>query len=153
MTKKFDYSLFIRWTGNEGAGTSSYESYSRAFDVSGKNKPILKGSADPVFLGDASLYNPEELLVAALSSCHMLSYLHLCAKARIVVVQYEDYATGIMLLDGGKGKFSEVTLNPHILIEDVKQTEQAKKLHEEAHHNCFIANSVNFPVNVQPKFV
>ena len=145
------YQIALQWTGNNGSGTDNYRAYSRAYEIEVPGKPIIHGSSDPAFRGDTKKYNPEELLVASLSSCHMLWYLHLCSDAGIVVTNYRDLATGKMCQtqDGG-GKFTEVILKPEIIVVANSNVEQAKTLHEEAHKLCFIANSVNFPVICQP---
>lgn len=135
------------WTGNKGEGTSSYRSYDRSYTISMSGKADLNGSADAMFRGDATKYNPEELLVAALSSCHLLSYLHLCAVNEIVVTAYEDDATGILAEDKDRGGFfTEVVLNITMIITDLTKKRKAEELHHDANKLCFIANSVNFPV-------
>lgn len=151
MPKLHNYSLTVRWTGNLGPGTASYRAYTRDHEVAAEGKPVLAGSSDPAFRGDPTRYSPEELLVASLSACHMLWYLHLCADAGIVVMAYEDAAQGTMeeTADGG-GRFTAVTLRPRIVLADGTRRPEADALHERAHGLCFIANSVNFPVNVEP---
>src|SRR5580704_19047056 len=145
MPREHTYSVSLVWTGNTGKGTVDYRSYARDHEIYAPGKPPIYGSADPKFRGDAARYNPEELLVSALSTCHMLWYLHLCADAGIVVVSYEDRAEGIMEEPSdGAGRFVRVTLRPHVRI--VGSVEQAEALHQRAHELCFIANSVNFPV-------
>jgi len=147
MGKAHQYALHLVWTGNKGEGTSTYRSYHRSYTISVKNKPDFFGSSDPMFRGDASKYNPEDLLVMALSSCHVLSYLHLCADNGIVVTSYEDDATGIMTEDAVRGGFfTEVTLNITVKITDASKKDLAVKLHDDANKLCFVANSVNFPV-------
>src|SRR6476659_2001253 len=120
MDHPHHYAITVTWTGNLGTGSSHYRAYARDHQISaeGKRAPVL-GSADPVFRGDPSRYNPEELLVASLSSCHMLAYLHLCADAGIVVTAYHDAATGTLVEqnDGG-GEFTAVMLRPHVTITD-----------------------------------
>lgn len=150
MSKEHIYQTNLVWTGNTGDGTRSYKGYSRAHEISIEGKPVIVGSSDPVYRGDASRYNPEELLVAALSACHMLYYLHLCADAGIVVTDYRDAATGKMIetADGG-GHFTEVILNPRVLIAKDSSANEANELHARAHKLCFIANSVNFPVRAK----
>ncbi len=111
------YEVNVRWTGNAGEGTSSYRSYSRDHDVSVAGKATLAGSSDPAFRGDSERWNPEELLVAALSQCHMLAYLHACAVNAVVVTAYEDQAEGSMKMSGNSGAFSEVTLHPRVTVE------------------------------------
>lgn len=147
MGKAHRYAMRLVWTGNKGEGTSTYRSYDRSYTISVKNKPDFLGSSDAMFRGDASKYNPEDLLVMALSSCHLLSYLHLCAVNGIVVTSYEDDAVGVMTEDAIRGGFfSEVTLNITVKITDDAKKELAMKLHHDANKLCFIANSVNFPV-------
>jgi organic hydroperoxide reductase OsmC/OhrA len=136
----------LRWTGAAGGPTTSYKAYSREYVVDVNGKPALRGSADPHFLGDAALHNPEDLLVASLSACHLLSYLAECARAGIEVATYEDDARGEMTLIDGTIRFREVVLRPMVAIADAARVEQATALHERAHAVCFIANSVNFPV-------
>jgi organic hydroperoxide reductase OsmC/OhrA len=152
MAKPHTYEVRTRWTGNLGSGTSDYRAYSRQHEVAGagKSAPIL-GSADPVFRGDGTRYNPEELLVASISTCHLLWYLHLCANAGIVVVDYVDAAQGTMVeAEDGGGHFTEVVLRPTVSITRAEQLERALALHEEAHRLCFVANSLNFPVKHLP---
>jgi organic hydroperoxide reductase OsmC/OhrA len=148
------YSTDVVWTGNRGSGTSSYRAYDRAHEIRSPGKAALFCSSDPKFLGDRGLYNPEELLVASLSSCHMLWYLHLAADNGIVVVDYRDAATGTMVetADGG-GKFAEVTLHPTVTARAPVDEALAARLHDRAHDLCFIANSVAFPVGCEPRLV
>lgn len=147
MHPDHNYKLTLKWTGNKGTGTSSYRAYDRSHLISVDNKVEIKGSSDPVFHGDKTLHNPEDLLLASLSACHMMSYLHVCVKNGIVVTDYTDNATGIMKVnDDGSGNFVEVTLNPVVKITDKTLVEKANELHKEANKLCFIANSVNFPV-------
>ena len=147
MQKTHHYSLIMKWTGNRGEGTKNYRSYERAHVIYADGKPEIPGSSDPAFRGDKTRYNPEEMLVASLSSCHMLWYLHLCAVNGITVVDYVDQATGTMIeTDNGGGRFSEVILRPVITILEQDKMELAESLHREANALCFIANSCNFPV-------
>src|SRR4051812_35567192 len=113
MQKKHQYTTTLKWTGNKGEGTASYTAYERSYSWLADNKLVIEGSADPAFRGDPGKYNPEELLVSALSSCHMLWYLHLCAEKKVIVLEYEDRASGTMVesADGG-GQFTEVVLRP-----------------------------------------
>lgn len=148
--KIHQYNTALTWTGNKGEGTSSYRAYDRAFTVAIAGKPDLLGSSDTAFLGDASRYNPEEMLVMSLSSCHMLWYLHLCADAGVVVIDYQDHAVGYMQQNAdGSGQFTKVILNPKVKVTDSSMEEQASKLHEKAHEMCFIARSCNFPVIIE----
>lgn len=147
------YRTHLKWTG-AAAGFADYDSYDRTHQIAAPGKPALTASSDPAFLGLPELWNPEDMLVAALSSCHMLSYLACCARARIVVTAYEDRATGTMIEDGkGGGRFTEVILRPVVTIIDPAKLEHATRLHGTAHKVCFIANSVNFPVLHQPELV
>jgi organic hydroperoxide reductase OsmC/OhrA len=137
----------VRWTGDRGGGTSSYTGYDRAHTVVAPGKPVIRASSDPAFRGDPEAWNPEELLVASLSACHLLWYLHLCAVNQIVVTGYEDQPRGVMLEDdGGGGRFIRVTLRPAVTVATAGMLEAARDLHAEAHERCFIANSVTFPV-------
>lgn len=140
------YAARLRWTGAAHGATTSYETYSREYVLEFDGKPSLRGSAETHFRGDAALHNPEDLLVAALSSCHLLSYLAECARAGLAVVAYEDDARGEMTLIDGTMRFRDVTLHPQVTIADPARIEEAHALHERAHALCFIANSVNFPV-------
>lgn len=151
MEKQHHYHATITWTGNQGSGTSSYRAYSRDHEISAPGKPAILASSDPAFHGDPARYNPEDLLVASLSECHMLWYLSLCARNRIIVLDYRDDASGTMEqnADGG-GQFTEVTLRPVITVSAESDIEVAKHLHHEAHEKCFIARSVNFPVKCEP---
>ena len=152
--KQHHYEVQISWTGNLGQGTSGYRAYGRNHEISAAGKPVLHGSSDPAFRGDPSRYNPEDLLVAALSACHMLSYLHLCAVNDLVVTAYVDRASGVMEeRPDGSGVFIEVTLRPEVTVSVESDTAKALSLHEEAHHLCFIANSVNFPVRHDARII
>jgi organic hydroperoxide reductase OsmC/OhrA len=140
------------WTGNQGQGTSGYRAYARDHEVTADSRPAIPGSSDRAFRGNAQRWDPERLLVAALSQCHMLSYLHACADAGVVVVDYVDQAEGEMqqTLDGG-GHFTEVTLRPNVTVSDESMTVIARELHDRAHKLCFIASSLTFPVRHEPK--
>ena len=151
MNGEHNYNLRVEWTGNRGEGTSNYKVYERSYTIIVDNKPDILGSADPAFRGDKTKHNPEDFLVAALSSCHMLSYLHLCAVSGVIVTDYIDNATGIMIDTlNGSGHFSEVTLHPIVTVAESSMTEKANELHKKANELCFIANSVNFPVHHKP---
>ncbi len=137
-----------KWTGNLGTGTSSYEAYSRNFEVTTPGKLGILGSADPLFRGEVERINPEDFLLNALSSCHMLWYFHLCADNGITVLNYSDEFEGVMEFgDGMKGGFTSVTLHPLVEIAEKHLIGKAMELHHLAHQKCFIANSVNFPVH------
>lgn len=145
------YRLTVEWTGNRGSGTSGYRDFDRAHDIRATGKPVIEASADPAFRGQHERWNPEELLVASLSECHMLWYLHLAAASGIVVTGYLDEPVGTMVMDGPSGTFSEVVLHPKVTLADQSLAEKATALHADAHAHCFIARSVNFPVRHQPQ--
>ena len=154
MTERHHYEVSVTWTGNRGTGTSDYRAYSRNYEVAADGKAAIAGSSDPAFRGDVERWNPEELLLASLSSCHQLWYLHLCADAGLVVTAYRDEAHGVMRTEGsvGGGYFTEVTLRPTVTFATAADLALAKELHREAHKRCFIASSVNFPVRCEPSF-
>ncbi len=150
--KSHHYNITLNWTGNQGKGTQGYTTYSRDHELiaAGKTSPIL-GSSDPAFRGDKTKYNPEDLFLSALASCHMLWYLHLCSQNNIVVTKYTDKAQGVMEeQNNGSGKFTLVTLYPEVTITSTANLEKAKALHEEANKMCFIANSCNFKIAHKP---
>lgn len=150
MGKEHLYQLEIQWTGNVGHGTKDYRSYERSYTVSAEHKVLLEGSSDPTFRGDPTKYNPEELLLASLSSCHMLWYLHFCAESQIIVLDYKDRAKGVMIENkNGSGLFKEVILQPIVIVANESMIQTAQALHKKANQYCFIANSVNFKVNHQ----
>lgn len=145
------YAVRVTWTGNQGTGTSSYRDYSRDHDVSADGPPTITASSDPAFRGDQARWNPEQELTAALSQCHMLWYLHLCAVAGVVVLAYSDQASGTMEeAADGSGRFTEVVLRPRVVVAARDMTDAARRLHADASAKCFIANSVNFPVKHEP---
>lgn len=152
MAKEHRYETVLNWTGNRGEGTASYRGYDRDHDLAAAGKPPIPGSSDPAFRGDPARWNPEELLVASLSACHQLWYLHLCATAGIVVTAYEDRAEGVMVEEAnGAGQFSTVVLRPLVTVAPGSDTDKALTLHHEAHAMCFIARSVNFAVTHEPR--
>lgn len=149
--KKHNYKTTVKWTGNQGNGTSNYKAFERSHNVCVSGKPDILASSDSAFRGDSTKYNPEELLVASLSSCHMLWYLHLCSVSGVIVTDYTDNATGVMVeSSNGSGHFSEVVLNPIVTITKDSSMSKANELHQKASSFCFIANSVNFKVKYQP---
>ncbi len=155
MAREHNYSATVTWTGNSGQGTAGYKSYTRDHDIACPDKPVIRGSADPAYRGDAGRHNPEDMLVAALSACHMLWYLHLCSAAGVVVTAYEDAADGVMQTHppGGEGEFTRVTLRPRVTITPESDAETAARLHAQASANCFVARSVNFPVHHDPEIL
>lgn len=151
MARDHHYALDVLWTGNAGTGTSGYRDYSREQLIVVDGKPTLSASADPAFFGDPALHNPEELLLAALSTCHLLSYLALAARAGVTVTSYRDHATATMAENGwGGGRFTRVVLHPEVVVADPATIERATTLHHDANQACFVAASVNFPVDHEP---
>lgn len=151
LVPNHNYGLTVNWTGNRGEGTSGASCYDRDHVVSAPGKPDLAASSDPSFRGDAERWNPEELLVASLSSCHMLWYLGLAAASGVTVTGYIDSPTGVMTEQSdGSGQFVEVTLAPVVSVADPSMVARAEKLHASASSKCFIARSVNFPVRHTP---
>lgn len=145
------YTVTIEWTGNRGTGTSGYRAYGRDHTIHAEGKPDIPGSSDSAFLGDAARWNPEDLLLASASACHKLWYLHLCADAGIRVEQYRDEAHGTMIDSPQGGHFTQIVLRPHVTIAAGGDAALAEKLHHDAHAQCYIANSVNFPITCEPR--
>lgn len=151
MNRQHHYKTVVTWTGNKGEGTVRYTGYDRDHVISIPGKPDLLGTSDPAFRGDPSRHSPEDLLVAALSGCHMLWYLHLCTTHGVVVTAYRDEASGIMDENSdGSGQFREVVLRPVVTVQHESMIEKAQALHKEANKMCFIARSVKFPVLHEP---
>jgi organic hydroperoxide reductase OsmC/OhrA len=151
MNGEHTYRLRAQWTGDRGTGTSGYRDYDRSVTIDVEGKPPLLASADVPFRGDPERWNPEDLLLASLSECHLLSYLYACVKVGVVVVGYEDDATATLVEDGkGGGAFTEVTLRPRVTVSEASMTDAAAAAHAQAREWCFIANSVNFPVRHEP---
>lgn len=151
-TRRHQYRILNQWSGNLGTGTSAYNAYSRNHELNGagKSDPI-RGSSDPLFRGDPTRYNPEELLLGALSACHMLWVLHLCADAGIAIAEYVDEATGEMVEHpDGSGEFIRAVLHPHMVITDAARIAEATAIHDRAHRVCCLARSMNFPVGHEP---
>lgn len=149
-----NYAVTIRWTGQRDVGTRSYESYGREHVIQVAGKPDLLGSSEPAYRGDASRHNPEELFVAALSSCHMLWFLHLASRAGVVVRGYVDGAVGTLALaSDGSGRFERVRLRPRLLLEAPAEPETIAAIHQEAHAKCFIAQSVNCEIVIEETHV
>ena len=150
MAKEHHYTVTVEWTGNRGTGTSGYRAYGREHVITAEGKPPIAGSSDPAFRGDAGRWNPEELLLASLSACHKLWYLHLCADAGIAVSAYRDEAAGTMVEDAdGGGRFSRVVLRPLVTVRAGDDADLALRLHHDAHAKCYVGNSVNFPVEIE----
>ena len=153
MTHQHRYRVDVEWTGNRGSGTDGYRNYGRDHVIRIGGKPPIDGSSDSTFRGDASRHNPEDMLVTALSTCHMLSYLHMATFAGVVVTIYRDAAEGTMVTEGDGGRFVDVVLHPVVTITAASDPARAEAAHEAAHHACFIANSVNFPVRCEPRII
>ena len=154
MSKIHEFPTHITWTGNRGTGTSAYRAYDRTWDMKAEGKEIIQCSNDPMLGGDSSKYNPEDMLIASLASCHMLWYLHLCSDAGVTVLMYEDNPVGVGESEpSGKGRFIEAILRPKITISAESDEEKAVAIHDEIHNYCFIARSVNFPVRFEVKIV
>lgn len=150
--KEHSYKVKVNWTGNLGEGTSAYNSYKRTHTIEVENKVAIQGSSMPQYRGDADLHNPEDLLLASVSSCHMLWYLHLCATAGVIVVDYEDNAEGIMVEEpDGSGRFTSIILKPVVTVAQPSMVEKALELHKDANRLCFIANSLNFKIGHLPE--
>ncbi len=151
--KQHHYQAKIEWTGNLGSGTSGYRDYERSHRVMVNGKPVIEASSDPAFRGDQDKYNPEELFVVSVSSCHMLWVLHLCTTEGIIVEKYIDEPEGIMVEEeNGSGRFKEVTLNICITVSEERMGTKLDSIHHRANTMCFIANSVNFPVKHNVRF-
>ncbi|KQR92331.1 MAG: OsmC family protein [Microbacterium ginsengisoli] len=147
MIGEHTYRVRATWDGNRGAGTTGYRDYDRAVTLAIDGKPDLAASSDKPFRGDPTRWNPEDLLLAALSECHLLSYLHACVTVGVVVTSYEDDAHGVMREDGrGGGAFVDVVLRPRVTVADASMVAAAEAAHAQANEWCFIANSVAFPV-------
>lgn len=152
-THDHSYRATLEWQGNTGTGTQRYDGYGRAFQARIDGKPVIEGSADAAFRGDPARHNPEDLLLVAVASCHMLSFLALCARRRVDVVAYADEAEGTMTTQADSaGRFTGVLLHPRVRLADATQEPLALELHEQAHRLCFIANSCNFPIELRPVF-
>ena len=150
MTQKIEYAVALAWDGTPD-GTVNVREYTRDHIVTAGEKPPLQGSADQIFRGDKNRWNPEEMLVASMAQCHMLWYLHLAARAGITVMSYHDHPTGTLLMEpDGSGRFTDITLHPSVIVAEIDQIGPAAELHDKAHRLCFVANSVNFQVHIEP---
>jgi organic hydroperoxide reductase OsmC/OhrA len=152
--KLHEYKSTLTWIGNRGTGTSEYKGYDRDHNIQIEGKEIIHASSDPSFRGNKSRYNPEEMLVMSVSSCHMLWYLHIACVNSVVVTAYVDNAFGTMEEnEDGSGQFKEITLRPRVTVLEKSMIEKANALHHEANKMCFIARSVNFPIHHLPEAV
>jgi organic hydroperoxide reductase OsmC/OhrA len=151
MNTNHTYKVAINWEGNRGCGTSKYDEYDRTHTMQAEGKQLIKCSSDAPFRGDVQFYNPEDMLVASISACHMLWYLHLCADAGVIVLAYTDNAAGTLtIVPNGISKFTEVILHPMIVVQSESMIHKAIELHQLAHQKCFIANSCNFEIKHLP---
>jgi len=151
--KEHRYRPVITWTGNTGEGTASYKAYERAHLISAPGKADIAGSSDKTFRGDAACWNPEEMLVASASTCHMLWYLHLCAVNGVVVLDYRDEPEGLMIEQAdGSGAFARIVLRPRIKLAAASSEDKARALHHDAHSTCFVANSLKCEIATEPMF-
>jgi organic hydroperoxide reductase OsmC/OhrA len=153
MSHEHHFACHLTWTGASKGPTRRYDAYDRTYQIDVEGKPALVGSAAPPFRGNGALHNPEDWLVAALSACHCLSYLAIAARAELVVVAYEDRATGTMAMIDRRIRFREVILRPRVHVAPGSDLELARSFHHDAHEQCFIANSVNFPVRNEPEIL
>lgn len=153
MAKEHEYTCQVQWTGNRGDGTKTYRGYDRTWDIATPGKPVIHCSNDPLLGGDPGLPNPEDLLISSLSACHMLWYLHLASREKIVVQSYTDTPIGIGESEpSGAGRFLRAILRPSIVLSDIGDRDRADALHHEIHQYCFIARSVNFPVRYEASY-
>jgi organic hydroperoxide reductase OsmC/OhrA len=151
--KQHRYRPTVVWAGNTGAGTANYKAYERAHVISAPGKADILGSSDATFRGDAARWNPEDMLVASASSCHMLWYLHLCATSGVIVLDYRDEPEGLMVEEAnGSGAFTRIVLRPHVRLDATSSEEKARALHAEAHGMCFVANSLTCEIEIEPSF-
>ncbi|KAB7615293.1 OsmC family protein [Amylibacter sp. SFDW26] len=151
MNNAHSYTSLVRWTGNTGTGTKTYHGYERTWDVAVPGKKIINCSNDPLLGGDSAKMNPEDLMLSALSSCHMLWYLHLASSAKITVLSYQDTPVGTgEVMPDGSGRFLKAVLKPVITVETGNDLQKAHAIHGDIHQYCFIARSVNFPVTYEP---
>jgi organic hydroperoxide reductase OsmC/OhrA len=153
VSSEHSYRLHTTWTGNRGTGSSGYRDYDRSVTVEVEGKPALHVSADAPFRGDGAKHNPEDMLLAALSECHLLSYLHACVQVGVVVTAYEDDATATLVVEGQGGAFREAVLRPRVTVAAASMVDAATAAHATANEWCFIANSVSFPVRHEPTIV
>ena len=146
------FKVALNWIKKEPQTDSSTRIYTKSHHISIEGKPDLEVSAAKAFKGDPNLYNPEDLLLSSLTSCHMMSYLYCCMQYKIEVISYQDHSEATLQVNpDGSGKIVKVDLFPEIIISNSSQIELALSLHKKANELCFIANSCNFPVYHHPK--
>jgi len=153
LAKTHEFTSRVVWTGNRGEGTAHYKSYDRTWDLAAPGKPVVSCSNDPLLGGNPELYNPEDMLISAVSACHMLWYLHLASDAGIVVIAYQDAPVGVgESTPDGAGRFVSATLKPKITVQSGTDLARADAIHSEIHKYCFIARSVAFPVAYEARY-
>ncbi|MGV0957916.1 OsmC family protein [Empedobacter falsenii] len=141
------FKVALNWMKKDNISSSLSRIYTKSHHISIEGKPDLEVSAAKAFKGDPNLYNPEDLLLSSLTSCHMMSYLYCCMQYKIEVISYQDHSEATLQVNpDGSGKIVKVDLFPEIIISDSSQIELALSLHKKANELCFIANSCNFPV-------
>jgi organic hydroperoxide reductase OsmC/OhrA len=150
MSHQHLFSGELHWTGTPGEDEHGKLKLGRAFVLRFEGKAPLEGSSPAVFRGDDSKHNPETLMVSSLAACHHLTYLSVCERAGVRVLEYSDNASGTLALKDGRMRMVEVRLSPQVRIADAAQIEHARELHAKAHAHCFMSNSVNFEVRVEP---
>jgi len=150
MSTQHTFEGTLNWSGGSREAEHGRLRLSRDYVIRFKDKAPIAGSSPAIHRGDESRHNPETLMIASLMSCHHLSYLAACERANVRVLEYTDNATGTLAMRDGKMRMVEVVLWPQVRVADAEQVEQARQLHVQAHANCFMSNSVNFEVKVQP---
>lgn len=151
MGFKHIFKVSLSWFSKELSPTSEAKVYSKSHHISIEGKADLEVSAAKAFKGDPTLYNPEDLLLSSIVSCHMMSYLYICTQNNIQVTSYSDHAVATLEVNpDGSGRFVGVQLNPKVVISDPTKVALALELHKKANQLCFIANSCNFPILHHP---
>jgi peroxiredoxin-like protein len=149
MGQQYVFEGNLSWSGGSRMDEHHRLRLNRDYVLRFKDKPPIEGSSPAAFNGDESRNNPETLMVASLMSCHHLTYLAVCERAGIEVLEYSDSATGTLAIKDGKMRMVEIVLWPQVRIANAAQLEQARELHSKAHAHCFMSNSVNFEVKIQ----
>jgi organic hydroperoxide reductase OsmC/OhrA len=147
MSYKHLFKAKLNWNSKRDSITANTRKFTKSHFIAIEGKELLQVSAAKAFKGDPELYNPEDLLLSSVVSCHMMSYLYVCAQNGIDIVSYQDQAEATLeVLENGSGRFIEVRLFPHVIVRNKEQIAEALLLHQEANKLCFIANSCNFPI-------
>ncbi len=157
MSEPHHFRIRLEWPADPAQTAHPDANFSRNAILSVDGKAVVEASAPTVFGGDASRFNPEELLIMSLADCHMLTYLAIASKRGLQVLHYADAAEGTLAIGefgtAGKMSMQEVVLHPRVLVAKGTNLEEAKRMHEKAHANCFVANSVNFPVRCRADII